>query len=519
MKTKILKILGAAAVFAAASFLATPYYLGIKAEQSLDRQHQILSETAFLKVESRRYERGWFSSQETVILRFHPAFLAKMRPHLPDNLKILLDQPITLNNRIRHHLFADGLMPVRAVADTEFTFQEESRAILQRFFGNQAPATLRNTIALNGSGKMVWNIPAFRYSELSGIAIDWQGLTGETEYGNAFATHKNSISVPELSLKLADQGNLTLQGLFLAGDSRENAAGLPPLGSRTITLDRFTLTWKEDIRYDIRLNDFVNILADLHIGSFINPYGTLNANTVSLEKLLIHTETAGNADLIDTQGRFTFDALTHGDTRYGPLRLTVSAEHLDAAALALLQRRGQEWAAGNLDEQALREALLQSIRGETSALFTRDPRLNLDRFELTLPQGQISGKGSIAFTGLTREDLDNVRAMMQKSNIRLDIGIPQELIEQLAIAQARNYISVDPELGNADAEIADAVRLWVGNMINVMIRQGYLKADGGNISTNIEIDGRQLTMNGIEIDLPGQDSGLLPDSTLAPSAP
>lgn len=493
--------------------LSTPYYLGIKAEQSLNRQHHILSNTSFLIIESRDYQRGWFSSEENVSLRFHPSFLAKLRPQLPENLKILLEQPITVKSHIRHSLFANGLIPVRGVVESEFIFQEESRQILQRFFGNQAPITLHNTIALNGSGELNWQIPAFEYSELSGIAIQWQGLQGHTEYSKAFAEYHNRIHTAGIALQLADKGSIAFEQFTLESHSHDNG-NAPQLGSTQMKLGSLKLTWSEDIQYDIKLNNFINTVSDLQIGSFINPYGKIEGNSLTLTDLTAQTDTTGNTDLIDTQGQFGFARLEYGNQQYGPLQIHASAKQLDAAALGILRDKTREWAAQNLDEAALRQAMLDTIRGEAAALFTRNPQLALEKFELTLPQGQVSANASLVFQDLQQDDLNRINSMMQKGQAKLNISLPQSLIEQLAVSQARQYISVDPELGNADAEISQAVSLWVANMIDIMAQDGYLKVDNGMVSTQIELKGNQLSMNGKEIARDDQ-ADLLPDDVLA----
>ena len=65
----------AAVVVAAA--LGTPYYLGVKAEESLTEQQKLLQESGFLTVESHQYDRGWFSSTETTVIRLKPTPASK----------------------------------------------------------------------------------------------------------------------------------------------------------------------------------------------------------------------------------------------------------------------------------------------------------------------------------------------------------------------------------------------------------------------------------------------------------
>ncbi len=489
-----------------------PYYLGIKAEQSLSRQHEMLAQTSFLQIESRDYRRGWFSSTETTVVRFKPTFLAQIQDKLPDNLKTVLQQPITLTNRVRHHLFADGVIPVRAAVDTEFTFQPETEQILQRFFGKQQPVTLHNVIKLDGSGKMDWQIPAFKYEELSGIAIDWQGLQGETDYARHFSSYQTVMDNPGMKITLADKGSAAYTGLSIRTHTEEGRQGLS-LGDSEVKVAEVALEWKDSIQYDIKLNELINLVSDLQVGSFLNPYGQIAPSQVKLQSLHMSTKMSEAGQWINTEGRFGFDKLSYGDEHYGPLAIEATAEHLDAASLLALKNRRDELISQQLNEEQMREALLAAIRNEAAGLFTNDPVITLKRFDLTMPQGKVSSSGVLKFSGLTAPDLNDFNAMMRKTDADFSINMPQKLIEQLAVAQAKNYISVDPEAGDAEMEISEAVRIWLDSMLTAMAEQGYLKLDQGQVSTRIEVHNNTLSMNGKRIESQA-DANLLPDSSL-----
>ena len=111
-----------AAVLIAAGAVGTPYYLGSKAEQSLAVQHRALAITFFVEIVSHDYQRGIFQSTETTVLRIKPTVLANLSRHMPDNIRTILEKPITLINHVKHQPFANGWLPVRAVVDTDFQY-------------------------------------------------------------------------------------------------------------------------------------------------------------------------------------------------------------------------------------------------------------------------------------------------------------------------------------------------------------------------------------------------------------
>ncbi len=142
-----------------AAVLGTPYYLGVKAEESLTEQQKLLQESGFLTVESHQYDRGWFSSTETTVIRLKPTLFQNTQKYLPDNLKTVLQEPITVINHVTHGPFAGGF-GTRAHVETEFQYHPETKKVLDRFFGQQTPLTMTNTVYLSGDGKLSLNIPA-----------------------------------------------------------------------------------------------------------------------------------------------------------------------------------------------------------------------------------------------------------------------------------------------------------------------------------------------------------------------
>ena len=202
----------------------------------------------------------------------------------------------------------------------------------------------------------------------------------------------------------------------------------------------------------------------------------------------------------------------------------MSAEHLDAESLAALKTRRDQLITQRLSDEQMREALLAALRNEAAGLFTNDPVIRLKQFDLTTPQGMISGNGELKFSGLTTADLSNIDNLLAKTDADFHIAVPQQVIERLTAAQAKNYISVDPSLPDADHEIQEAVRLWLDNVLESMARQGYLKIDGKQIvSTHIVMRNKTFSMNGKRIESQA-DENLLPDSSLpadssAPATP
>ncbi|QEY25082.1 YdgA family protein [Neisseria animalis] len=490
-------LIPAAAVVAAAA-LGTPYYLGIKAEQSLTRQQQLLQESGFLTVESHQYDRGWFGSTETTVVRLKPTLLQNTQKYLPDNLKTVLQEPLTIVNHITHGPFAGGFGS-RAHVETEFRYHPETAKVLARFFGNETPLSMSNTVYFNGSGEMKLSVPAFDYEELSGIRLVWQGLNGTTAYQNGFSAYRHDYAMPSLQVKLADKGDVLLENLRYQSETADGANRLS-LGKSTTTLDTFRLQWKENIDYSVRLNELVNLVTNLQIGAFINPTGTIAPSVIEVRKLDFSTDTGEQGNFINSEGRFRFDKLVYGDEQYGPLDIHIAAEHLDAPGLLALKNKLAEIADRQMSEEQIQNELLHTAKNQASGLFTNNPVINIKTFAFTMPQGSVNVSGRLAFEGLKQKDLNHLADMLQKTDADLTMSVPQKLLEQLAVNQARSIFSVNPEdeaAGEAAIEdINETLRLMVDSTIQSMARDQYLTLNGGNVQTRMILKNNKLTLNG-----------------------
>ena len=499
MKKKLIAASAGVVASGALFFGGAPYYFGGQAEQVLADQYRLLQENGFLTVESRRYERGWFESTETLEVRLKPSLLNNAGNYLPDNLKTVLSEPVTVINHVKHGPFADGLQPAAARVESEFRYSPEAGKVLKRFFGEQAPVTLTNTIGFGGGGRLNLSVPAFDYEELSGIALNWKGLSGETAYTSGWAGFKSNYQAPLLHIKLADKGDIRMENLQIGSDTYDSPSKLA-VGSSSFKLDKLSLQWQEGIDYNIKLNELVNLVTDLQIGAFINPTGTVPPSKITVSKLQFDTRMNEEGGWANTEGRFRFDRLAYGDENYGPLDIDVAAEHLEAKSLLAIKRTMAEVASKNMSEDEIQKALLHTARNEASGLFTGNPIIKVRAFDFTLPKGKIHADGQLSFNSLSKADLEDVSLMLKKTRADFKFDLPEPLLEDMAVSQARSLFTVNPEdeaAGTASMEdINETLRLMVKSTVNMMADNGYLTLKDDNVATRVEIAQGQLKLNG-----------------------
>jgi uncharacterized protein YdgA (DUF945 family) len=497
MNKRIVTIIAPIAAVILLIALALPFYLGIKAQQSLDEQSALLAKSPFLVIDKHSYERGWFTSTETMQIRFKPSFFAGVQQQLPDNVRTVLQQPITLVNHVQHGLFAGSIRPVRARVETELRFTPQAQQILARFFGQEAPVKLENTINLSGSGQMLVVIPKFNYEELSGIKINWQGLESTIDYAEDFSSYDSHTVSPGLDMILASKGRASYQDLQLNSHTEHGKTSLA-LGNSDLNIKAITFTWNDTTDNTIRLDQLVNLVTNLQIGAFISPAGNSIPTKIIIQDLKLATSTQEKDQWINSNGKFGFAKLQYGNDVYGPLNIDASAEHLDAASLVAINNKITQLSSQNLNNEQLRVAIVDAVRNEGQGLFTHDPLLKLNSFKLQMPQGLIDIHGNLGFKNLLASDMQQLGLMLNKTNAEMDFAIPQAIMENFAISQARTLFTVDASAGGAEAleDIDHTIRLMIDSAIKSMQARGYVQVANGIVKTRLKLINGKVYLNG-----------------------
>lgn len=497
MNKRIVTIVAALVAVVLLILLGLPYYLGIKAQQSLDEQRALLAKNSFLLIEKQSYERGWFSSTETMQIRFKPSFFAGVQQQLPDNVRTVLQQPITLVNHVHHGLFAGSIRPVRAHVETELQFTPQAKQILDRFFGQNAPLQLENTINLSGSGQIHVVIPKFNYEELSGIKINWQGLDSTIDYAKDFNSYDSHTVSPGLDVILATKGHASYQDLKLNSHTEHGKTSLA-LGNSDLSIKNITFIWNDVSDNSIRLDQLVNLVTNLQIGAFISPAGSSIPAKINIQDLKLATSTQEKDQWINSNGKFGFAKLEYGNDVYGPLDIDASAEHLDAASLVAINNKITQLSTQNLNNEQLRAAIVSAVRNEGQGLFTHDPLIKLNSFKLQMPQGLIDIHGSLGFKNLLASDMQQFGLMLNKTESEMDFAIPQAIMENFAISQARAFFTVDASAGGPEAleDIDQTIRLMIDSAVKSMQTKGYIQVNNGVIKTHLKLMGGKLYLNG-----------------------
>lgn len=489
-------------------YTSTSYWMGIKAEETLQEQHQLLADFPLFKVKSHTYERGWFSSTETTELVFNRKLIGPYENMLPQQLKGILGKSIRYTQHIQHGplpgLGSFDLRPARALVKTEFAFSQSTRDTLKKFFGEQDPITVINRIGFGGGGDLNVTIPSFDYDEaLSGVKMVWKGFTLSVDYTRNFHEYQTDAKIPGFTLSADSKGSLSVNGIHFLSDTRPGNTGVK-VGTSDLTLNEVSVHWKDEIPYDIKLNELVYIMTRVRIGEFINPSGELKLSNVTLNNLHYQIVTSEQNEFVNSRGQLTFDKFVFNDLIYGPMKLDVTAAHLHGPTLVKLGDELGKLPVEGVDPTVLRKNYIDTVLKYGTPLLTNDPKFTINEFSLKMPNGIAKVDGQIGLIGLKPADLNNAAAFIKHVDAHANINLPRKTLEDLVVAQARNLFMVDASAEEQPdvAEIDNMARQLLGDQLRILSEQGYIRDDGKQIQTAIALKDSAFTVNKKPVTLP-----------------
>lgn len=480
------------------AYIISTYSFSLRAEQTLLARRDVISNTSGLTVEEYNYKRNFFSSEETITIRLLPQLADKIGDSLPEQLLTLLKDPIVIKSHIKHGPWIGNRIG-QAKIDSEFIFTDAQKKTLQQFFKVDVPVSLTDTISLSGSGRLYLKVLPFDYEELSGIKIKWGGLNINTQYKLLYSQYESNVVAPSLEIILADQGDIVLKDFdYVTHTTRSEPIHT---GDSALSLGKFELNWNQHEKYRIRLNDLVNMIGDLQVGSFINPSVELPPTHISIDHFTLNTSLEADKEFVDAQGAIGFDKMIYAEESYGPMKIDVSAEHLHAQSLKKVRDK-----LSNItfepNEEKWREQVIEIAHKEGLPIFANDPKFSLRTFNFNMPAGKISLDGFFSLHDIKERDLDDATLLVPKINAEFQYSIPVKVVEDLAQSQVSTLFAVDGNNSNQHLdEIRETIQIMTNNVIDNLVEQGYMKRNNNVLSGTLSLKDGSLAMNGLVVDL------------------
>lgn len=385
-----------ALVLLAVVVLVSPAIVGRLAEKSMDENlNWAAQETGGVRVSSEKFDRGWFSSEGQHRIELEEGQLLAALQAVggaadPDDLPVLV-----INTKLDH-----GLIPVSSMG---------------REKGSLAPGlgSAVSTMQVELPGGELINLPGTIYSkvglggELQSNYILEAGSHSEGDMTASWGDTDIDIRTDPVSGKVIFDGSV---GSLSVGDNGEiiKLTGLSFEGDQTPT------------PYGFATGDVAFSVEDLSVRQ-----GT--ADAVGIRSMSVDANTTLDDDAVNADA--TLEMAMHQVPNIGEMSFDMDFNLVgaNAAALGRIQQALENTSATTQDPMAM----YGTIEADLKELFASGFELNVERFDVTLPQGTVSTKMLFTFGEEDPATFD-WSALLLSTEASVDLSVPAMFVEAVA---------------------------------------------------------------------------------------
>jgi uncharacterized protein YdgA (DUF945 family) len=461
-------------------YSSAAWWIGKAAENTVQKQVAWFKSQPYFIVKGQVYNRGWFSSDAVTTLAINPnlyAYIAQRTGEAVAPFEMRYKQHIT--HGPLPLLSSFNPMPYKAVISTEFVFPPEIQKRLIRFFGKEKPLTMVERIAFNDDSQAKIIVPGFDYEEaISGIKAKWSGFKGEMEYSGDFSSRfKLHGLVADAEAFAKPKGIFALRNLSVDIDTLRGKTGLM-LGTHALTLDNLNINWLDGTPLHLIFN-----------------------------KIAYSSNLTEGGDYINGEGKFNAASLVLNTKTYGPARFLGEAKHLHAPTLALLSKEITQLQKDGMGAVTMiDEAIVEVFRKHGAPLLEHNPELAIRELFMKTPDGDIRLTADLGLKGFEKTDMNSPVHLLNKIHATADISIPRQVLEAMIVLQAQTMLGSESEQDSSNEDMQLLIHQIVEGQINKLAQEKYIRIEGNNIITHLTLQQGNLTLNGIPVVMPWQQS-------------
>lgn len=472
---KSVKIALAASALALA-YPAASWVLGQQIESALDEQYAMLDKNPFVKVVQRDYQRGIFSSTETVSIEFFGEMMkAAMTQQQGPAGAAMKPIRISLRSEIRHGPLPGGTTLAAAVADSELILDDEAGKQLASVLGDKKPLVAHTVYRFDRGGVATLSSPAFSTAlpgeegEAPG-KLAWDGLTMSVDFARGMASYSFQAAAPKLEFTDGKRVHFQMTALSASSEQKRVFDDEPMLyaGSQKYTIGQIDARDPNDPGKD--------------------------NGAVLLKNLSYLIDVPVNGDFLDMAAKIGAEVVQVGKSNFGPAHYDFSLRHLHARTVAKLHRALLDLYAdpaniGNAGDNPAQ--LFASLGDPAMELLKHSPEIGIDRVSFNSAHGETLLTASAKLNDLKPEEVANPFMLLGKLQAKAEVALPEALIADFT--GGGNASDEGEDEDDAEEESSgDAAR----QQIAALAAQGYIVLDKGMIRSKLEFANGQVTVNG-----------------------
>ncbi|NNM61657.1 MAG: YdgA family protein [Steroidobacteraceae bacterium] len=421
---------------------------GFAIESRLDlHASRPLAQAPYLKLLAHSYRRGWFTSEETLSFGFSPVLL----PGSPGGAAAPLVR-LTIHNIVHHGPICGFTCFGLARIDTQVSVSKAVRGMLAKYFGKQAPLSIRTRMGFFGGGTTRISSPAIKGAVVvGGVITKSAGFSFLARYGRGARWYSVRATAPSFAIATAAGKRFDLGGLSVRMDMRRVAGML--------------------YVYD---GDFSLSIKRLAVDGG-------GAPGVVVGNLVYAVKSESRDGYLNYALRFDTGAVSTPTLSLSNAHFDLTLKHLQMAAIEAMTTDFETLnRSANPDPRVRMQKVMQIMRRQGLALLQHDPQLNLDRISVANAGGQAILTGTIGLHGVTAADFS---AGMLGSALRdkLDAKLAFSLDDKMLQGLPGNGAALNARLQSL-AQQGFLVRANGLTRATIVIQQGRTTVNGHSLS-------------------------------------
>ena len=436
MKRILILVLAGLSALIVVGYAAGAWFVGKQVEATIDERYKALHDYApFVTVSDRKYERGIFSSAETVTVNIAPVSGAT-------RLRFIV------TSRIKH-LPLPGLISLSsATVDSKLVYADGGNPDVVEWTGGKDLATVHTAFNFNGGGSTTITVPAFNSARLSS-----DEATLKIDYSGDLAHYSMQGNAPRFAIMDKTGARVQFAGMHLDGDHQRIFPEVPNLYSGS---DHFSI-------------EQIAVAAP-----------GMSAEAGLLKKLAVDVMANAGADreYIDITEKIGAGSIKVLGVDYGPAQFDLSVHHVHARTIARLSQL--DWNALGKNSVASPQAT-EALTKDIETIFLHNPEVRVDRFSFTVPEGETVVSALFKVNDAQPGDFANPMALAGKAYVSVDFKAPEKFLSGLSQGA---FASAMQQGGGFDKELAR------------MLAEGYVTREGEYIKTRFELHDAKPWFNG-----------------------
>lgn len=439
----------------------TPFALGYKVKSDYTNVVSEMSRVLQLDINIDKYDQGLFSSNSV---------LSVSLPEISG--KILVTNEI-IHGPVYFGLLGQGKSPLAAaVVKGELVIPESHEELLSKLFAEDKPLVYQSIIDFSGNVETQSYMPDINISSQSNgsnVSLQMSGMVANDSFNMATGELKGEATIPAIRFS-NDTTSIKSEAVSVSFSGALSESGVV-MGDSVLSLGLFNIDSGDE--------------------------------QFSLRDLMVRSFTSESSALIDSGANFTVREMLASNQKFGPLKLNLSINGLDAQSVGQLQQIQQQFNQ-QLEQGIPAEQASGMMMGQMMAILPeliKQAEIKINPLSIDSELGKLEADMDLSLEGIDQNTPADPMFLLGSVNLDFNFSIDEALLKQFISWQIESELQSTSDLQGEMMVLSDEqMEQQVTGGIQAMLAGNWLVMDEGVYFSKITMQQGRLMINDMEVD-------------------